>query len=47
MRKEELLSDDFIKQFKTEEELYGFLVQLQKRGVKKDARRHIKCSFKL
>jgi putative transposase len=35
MRKEELLSDDFIKQFKTGEELYGFLAQLQKRGVEK------------
>jgi putative transposase len=47
MRKEELLSDDFLKQFKTEEELYGFLAQLQKRGIEKDARRRIRCSFRL
>jgi putative transposase len=35
MRKEELLSGDFLKQFKTGEELYGFLAQLQKRGIEK------------
>jgi len=35
MRKEELLSDDFLKQFKRGEGLYGFLAQLQKRGIEK------------
>ena len=35
MKKEDLLSDDFLKQFKTGEDLYGFLGQLQKRGLEK------------
>ncbi|RZM12626.1 MAG: IS256 family transposase [Pedobacter sp.] len=35
MRKEDLFSDDFLKQFKTGEELYGFLGELQKRGIEK------------
>ena len=35
MKKEDLLSDDFLKQFKTGEDLYGFLAQLQKRGLEK------------
>ena len=33
MKKEDLLSEEFLKQFKTGEELYSFLGQLQKRGV--------------
>ena len=33
MKKEDLLSDEFLKQFKTGEDLNGFLVQLQKRGL--------------
>ncbi|HEX5742440.1 MAG TPA: hypothetical protein VFY09_00905, partial [Flavobacteriaceae bacterium] len=35
MKKDELLTDEFLKQFKTGEELYGFLAQLQKRGLEK------------
>jgi transposase-like protein len=35
MKKEDLLSDDFLKQFKTGEDLYNFLGQLQKRGLEK------------
>lgn len=35
MKKEELFSDDFLKQFKTGEELSSFLKQLQKRGIEK------------
>lgn len=31
MKKEDLLSDDFLKQFKTGEDINGFLAQLQKR----------------
>ena len=33
MKKEDLLSDEFLKQFKTGEDLNGFLAQLQKRGL--------------
>jgi hypothetical protein len=33
MKKEDLLSDEFLQQFKTGEELYGFLGQLQKLGI--------------
>ena len=33
MKKEDVLSNDFLKQFKNGEELYAFLGQLQKRGV--------------
>jgi putative transposase len=36
MKKENLLSDQFLKQFKTAEDLYGFLAQLQKRGLEKN-----------
>ncbi|MBS3993428.1 MAG: IS256 family transposase [Bacteroidetes bacterium] len=35
MKKDELLTDEFLKQFKTGEELYSFLAQLQKRGIEK------------
>jgi transposase-like protein len=35
MKKEDLLSDEFLKQFKTGEDLYSFLGQLQKRGLEK------------
>ena len=35
MKKEDLLQDDFLKQFKTGEELESFLSQLHKRGVEK------------
>jgi len=35
MKKEELFNDSFLKQFKTGDELTGFLKQLQKRGIKK------------
>ena len=35
MKKEELFNDSFLKQFKTGEELTGFLKQLQKRGIEK------------
>jgi len=33
MKKEDLLSEEFLKQFKTGEDLNGFLAQLQKRGL--------------
>jgi len=33
MEKEDLFNDDFLKQFKTGEELNNFLKQLQKRGI--------------
>ena len=35
MKKEELFDDDFLKQFKTGDELNGFLKELQKRGIEK------------
>jgi len=35
MKKEELFNDDFFKQFKTGDELNGFLKALQKRGIEK------------
>src|SRR5690606_31832787 len=35
MRKEELFNDEFLKQFKTGDELNGFLKELQKRGIEK------------
>lgn len=35
MEKEDLLSDDFLKQFKSGEELNDFLKQIQKRGIEK------------
>jgi transposase-like protein len=35
MKKEDLFTDEFLKQFKTGEELTGFLKQLQKRGIEK------------
>ena len=35
MKKEDLLNDDFLKQFKTGDELNDFLKQLQKRGIEK------------
>ena len=35
MRKEDLLKDDFLTQFKTGEELNNFLKQIQKRGIEK------------
>jgi len=35
MKKEDLLKDDFLKQFKSGEELHDFLKQLQKRGIEK------------
>ncbi len=35
MKKEELFNDDFLKQFKTGDELNGFLKELQKRGIEK------------
>ena len=35
MDKEQMLSDAFLKQFKTGEELSNFLAQLQKRGIEK------------
>ncbi|MFO8004355.1 IS256 family transposase [Thioalkalivibrio sp.] len=35
MEKEDLLNDDFLKQFKTGEELNAFLKQVQKRGIEK------------
>jgi hypothetical protein len=33
MKKEDLLSDEFLKQLKTGEDPNGFLAQLQKRGI--------------
>lgn len=33
MRKEDLLNDDFLKQFKTGDELSGFLKEIQRRGI--------------
>jgi len=33
MKKEDLLSDKFLKQFKTGEDQNGFLAQLEKRGL--------------
>jgi putative transposase len=35
MKKDDLISDDFLKQFKTHEELTGFLKQIQKRVIEK------------
>ncbi|UMB55302.1 IS256 family transposase [Lutibacter sp. A64] len=35
MKKEDLLNDDFLKQFKNGEELHSFLSALQKRGIEK------------
>lgn len=35
MKKDDLISDDFLKQFKSHEELTGFLKQIQKRGIEK------------
>lgn len=35
MKKEELFNDEFLKQFKTGEELSSFLKQIQKRGIEK------------
>ncbi len=35
MNKEDLFNDDFLKQFKTGDELNGFLKELQKRGIEK------------
>ena len=35
MKKEELFTDEFLKQFKTGDELNSFLKQLQKRGIEK------------
>lgn len=35
MKKEDLLNDDFLKQFKTGDELNSFLKELQKRGIEK------------
>jgi transposase-like protein len=35
MRKEDLFDDDFLKQFKTGDELTGFLKEIQKRGIEK------------
>jgi transposase-like protein len=35
MKKEDLFTDEFLKQFSTGEELTGFLKQLQKRGIEK------------
>ena len=35
MKKEDLFNDDFLKQFKTGEELNNFLKQIQKRGIEK------------
>ncbi len=35
MKKEDLLNDEFLKQFKTGEELNSFLKELQKRGIEK------------
>jgi len=35
MKKEDLFSDEFLKQFKIGDELNGFLEQLQKRGIEK------------
>ncbi|WP_233522428.1 transposase [Chitinophaga silvatica] len=35
MKTEEFLSDDFLKQFKTADQLNDFLAQIQKRGIEK------------
>ena len=35
MKKEELFNDEFLKQFRTGDELNGFLKELQKRGIEK------------
>jgi transposase-like protein len=35
MHKEDFLSSDFLSQFKTGEELSGFLKEIQKRGIEK------------
>lgn len=34
MKKEDVFSEEFLKQFKTGEDLFSFLSQVQKRGVK-------------
>lgn len=33
MKKEDVFSEEFLKQFKTGEDLFSFLSQVQKRGV--------------
>lgn len=35
MKTEDFLSDDFLKQFKTADQLNDFLAQIQKRGIEK------------
>ncbi|WP_247680058.1 MULTISPECIES: hypothetical protein [Chitinophaga] len=35
MKTEDFLSDDFLKQFKTADQLNNFLAQIQKRGIEK------------
>ena len=35
MKKEDLLYHEFLKQFKTGEDFYSFLTQLQKKGIEK------------
>lgn len=35
MKREDLLNDDFLKQFKSGEELNDFLKQIQQRGIEK------------
>ncbi len=35
MKKEDLFNDEFLKQFKSGDELNAFLIQLQKRGIEK------------
>nr|WP_299584568.1 transposase [uncultured Sunxiuqinia sp.] len=43
MKKEELLNDDFLKQFKSGEELNDFLKQIQKRGIEKMLEGELDC----
>jgi hypothetical protein len=41
MKKEDLLNEDFLEQFKSGEELNDFLKQIQKRGIEKMLERHL------
>lgn len=47
MKKEDLLSDEFLKQFKIREHLNGFPAQLQKRGLEAILKWKIRYSFRL
>ena len=41
MKKEDLITDEFLKQFKTEDELTLFLKEIHKRGIEKMLEGHL------